>query len=228
MRILTLYGIDIRIDKSFWLLPAGVSAYLAWQFGVEVGLRGFVLILGVFACVIGHELCHSLCAMHFGVRVPAITLYPMGGVASLLRIPKKPAQEFWIALSGPAFNFLLAAALYAPLKAWLGEEVLANPSLSSWGQTISHIYWVNPVLGFFNLLPAFPMDGGRVLRSLLAMKLPYSKATRISVFWGQFFAILFFLFGIWKGFWMLTLVGAYVYFAAEREKRIAQYDATIE
>ena len=122
---------------------------------------------------------------------------------------------------GPLFNFALAAVLFFPLRAWLGREALFSPSLDSWPQALANVFWANPVLGIFNLVPAFPMDGGRIFRSSLARFMNYVSATRISVFLGRFFAILFFLLGLWKHHWMLCLVGVYVFVAASREMKMA-------
>ena len=108
-------GINIRVHFSFIILPALLGGYYGWQYGTEVGLRAFCLVLLVFACVIGHELCHSLRALGFGIKVPVITLNPMGGVATMMRIPREPWQEFWIAIVGPFFNFALAIILFIPL-----------------------------------------------------------------------------------------------------------------
>jgi Zn-dependent protease len=143
----------------------------------------------------------------------------MGGVASMMSIPKDPWKEFSISVVGPFFNFALAAILYFPMLHILGRENMFSPSLESWPRTFANVFWVNPVLGAFNLIPAFPMDGGRIFRSLLSLRLNYIRATRISVILGQFFAILFFLLGVWKNHWMLVLVGFYVYFAASGEMR---------
>ncbi len=216
-RVCRLFGIDIRIHPTFWLLPLGLGTLYAKDYGPEVGLRAASLVLIVFACVLGHELAHSFVARRYGIAVPEITLYPMGGVAGMQHIPRKPSQEFWISIAGPLFNFGLAAVLYFPLLWWLGAENLASPSLGSWPRTMANAFWLNPVLGLFNLIPAFPMDGGRILRALLATRMEYGRATRISARFGLFFAILFFLLGIWKRHWILTLVAAFVYFAASRE-----------
>ena len=219
MRLFTLFGIEVRIDRTFWLLPAALSLWAAAQGGWQTGVRMLVLVLCVFGCVLGHEFTHGWRARSLGIRVPVITLYPMGGVASMMRIPKEPWQEFTISVVGPLFNFFLAFALYFPFLWAIGRENLFSPSLEDWPRTFANVFWVNPVLGLFNLVPAFPMDGGRMFRSLLALKLNYVRATRISVFLGQFFAILFFLLGIWKSHTMLVLVGLYVYFAASNEMR---------
>ena len=216
-----IFGIEFRIHRSFWLTPLALSLWAAKDEGWQAGVRLFVLVLLVFVCVLGHELTHSLRAMSLGIRVPYITLYPMGGVASMSRIPREPSQEFSIAIVGPLFNFALAVLLYFPLVFFIGKETLFSPSLESWPRTFASVFWANPALGLFNLVPAFPMDGGRMLRSALALRLDHLRATRISVFLGRLFAILFFLLGLWKRHWMLVLVGIYVYFAASKEMRMA-------
>ncbi len=227
MKLFSIFGIQVRIDRTFWLLPVGLSLWIGREEGAAVGLRMFILVLGVFLCVIGHELSHSLRARSLGIRVPVITIYPMGGVASMARIPKDPWQEFSISVVGPFFNLILAGVLYFPMLLVMGRENLFSPSLETWPRTFANIFWANPVLAVFNLIPAFPMDGGRIFRALLALRLKYLTATRISVFLGQFFAILFFLLGIWKNRWMLLLVGGYVYFAASKEmKQALQEDST--
>ena len=221
-----IFGIAFRIHRSFWLLPLVLSAWTAHDEGLPNGIRMFILILLVFLCVLGHELSHSLVAMRLGIHVPVITLYPMGGVASMSRIPRDPNQEFLITIVGPLFNFILAAILFYPMWRWLGREDFLNPSLSSWPRMLANVFWVNPVLGFFNLIPAFPMDGGRILRSCLARFMSYARATRFSVFLGCFFAILFLLLGLWKHYWMLGMVGVYVFISASRELRVLKNDRT--
>ncbi len=220
MRFFSVFGIRVEIDRSFWLLPFVLTGWTVWQDGWAVGVRMFVLVLCVFLCVLGHELTHSLRALSLGIRVPVITLYPMGGVASLARIPKDPWQEFSVAIVGPLFNFALAALFYFPMKSWLKQD-LFSPGLDTWPRMFANVFWVNPVLGVFNLVPAFPMDGGRMLRSLLSAKLSYITATRIAVFLGRLFAIIFFVLGVWKNHWMLAMVGIYVFFAASKEMRQA-------
>lgn len=212
-----IFGIEIRVHRTFWLLPLLLSFWIARDEGAQAGVRIFVLVLLIFVCVLGHELAHSLRAKSLGINVPYITLYPMGGVASMQRIPRNPSEEFSISIVGPLFNFALAALLYFPLYFLIGKENLFSPSLESWPRTFANVFWANPTLGLFNLIPAFPMDGGRILRSILAPRLGYRRATRISVFLGVFFAILFFLLGLWKRHWVLVLVGVYVFRSALRE-----------
>lgn len=218
-RLFCLMGIRVMIHPTFFILPLFFAAIYYQDYGLHVALRAFALVLMVFLCVLGHELTHSVAAKFYGINTPEITLYPIGGVASMEKIPKEPRKEFVISVVGPLFNFVLAAILFYPLYWTLGREVLFSPSLASWPQTIANAFWVNPVLGLFNLIPAFPMDGGRILRSGLAMKMNYVKATGISAWVGQFFAIIFILLGLWKQSWMLALVGLYVYFSASGEYR---------
>lgn len=218
LRVLKIFGIRIDIHPTFFLLPLGFGLFYAKDYGWEIGLRIAVLIFLVFVCVLGHELTHSLKAMSFGIRVPVITLYPMGGVASLQRIPRDPKQEFSIAVVGPLFNFALAALLFFPFYFWMGKKDLFSPSLDTWPRTFANLFWMNPILGAFNLIPAFPMDGGRIFRSFLARWMDYAKATRISVFLGYIFAILFALLAlVWKNL-LLLLVAAFVLISATREK----------
>ena len=214
-----IFNIRVRIHLSFFLLPLFLGVYYGWHYGVEIGVRAFCLVLLVFLCVIGHELCHSLKAKSLGIEVPVITLYPMGGVASMMRIPREPWWEFWISVVGPLFNFVLAAVLFLPLYWILGKESFLSPGLESWPRMLANVFWINPVLGAFNLIPAFPMDGGRILRSFLAVRMDYLKATRISVYIGRIFAILFFLSGIYFKVWMLVLIAGFVYFAASKEEK---------
>lgn len=226
-RIGTVAGIPIYIHWSFWLLIVWVIlgsvvgsvfswAYLFWW---------LALIGGLVVSVILHELGHALAARAFDIPTRDITMYPFGGVASLARIPEKPLQELIVALAGPLVNFLLigifftllaltGASLFFSVKALTYAEG-SLLSLHSWLYLLSAM---NGVLALFNLLPAFPMDGGRVLRALLALRLPYMQATQIAAFVGQAFAILFFLVGLY-GNPGLILIGFFVFVAASQEKR---------
>lgn len=216
-RLLRLFGIDIKIHASFLALPVFFAFIYGKDYGWEVGLRAFVLVMLIFACVLGHELSHSLKAKSLGIDVPEINLYLIGGVASMQRIPREPAQEFAISIVGPLFNFALTLVLYFPFVWLIGRQDLFMPSLESWPRMLANVYWANPVLGAFNLIPAFPMDGGRVLRSFLARRMSYRKATGISVMLGQIFAILFALLGLWRHNWMLVLVAVFVFSSASKE-----------
>jgi Zn-dependent protease/predicted transcriptional regulator len=189
---------------------------------VETAVAGLILIVAVFACVVLHEFGHALAARRYGVPTKDITLYPIGGVARLQRIPEQPTQELVVALAGPAVNVVIAA-LIAVGATVLGRPLgpptgLAAPAGHFW----ENLFWINVVLVVFNLLPAFPMDGGRVLRALLAYRLPYATATRIAASVGQGMAILFGLFAIFGGFDpFLLFIALFVYLGAQQEAHAA-------
>ena len=223
-RLFRIFGIDVKIHWTFAFLPAFTGWLYYRDFGLEVALRAVTLVSLVFLCVLAHELTHSFEARRFGIRVPQIVLYPIGGVASMQRIPRDPRQEFTIAIAGPLFNFALALVLFVPFYFLLGKEALFSPSLESWPRTFANLFWMNPVLGLFNLVRAFPMDGGRVLRSVLARRMSYVKATRISVLLGYGFAIIFALVGILYRHWMLTLIGVFIFISGSDEQRHVAFE----
>ncbi|MCM8761498.1 MAG: CBS domain-containing protein, partial [Candidatus Omnitrophica bacterium] len=155
----------------------------------------------------------------FGIKVREITLFPIGGIASIAKVPEKPAQELFISLAGPAFNILVILVFFFPAKIILGPEVLFHPlSTDSWPLTVAYVYWINLVLAVFNLLPAFPMDGGRVLRALLATRLGYQKATKIAVALGHVFALVFAYIGIVRFNVILIVISVFIYMAASNEE----------
>lgn len=209
IKLFEIFGISIEIHITFLLLPL--------LFGFIAGLKGVVLIIGVFICVTLHELSHALQAKRFGVRVDSVVLLPIGGVAAMKSVPEKPSQEFKIAISGPLFNFILAAILFYPAYHLLGPKIFFSPSLKSWPHTLSYLYWLNIILGIFNLLPAFPMDGGRVLRAFLAQRIGFQKATKIAVNFGHIFSLLFVFWGIVTSNFWLIIIAIFVYLAASQE-----------
>ncbi|MEI8344653.1 MAG: site-2 protease family protein, partial [Candidatus Omnitrophota bacterium] len=202
---------EIRINFSFFLLPISLFVYYGRLYGPQVGTRAAVLVTLIFACVLIHELTHCWVASRFGIRTRSITLYLFGGVASLDSISRRPWEEFWISLAGPAANFLLAGVLFLTLRSMLGDAQLWRPSVDAWPNLLTNLLWGNLALGTFNLIPAFPMDGGRIARSLLTGWIGFGKATQISVFLGRVFAILMAVFGVWKGNWLLVLVAVFVF-----------------
>lgn len=209
-------GIPIYVHWTFvvliaWIVAAGASAGGDLATGLAQG--GFVLAL--FACVVLHELGHALTAGRFGVPTSDITLLPIGGVARLQRIPEKPVQELLVALAGPAVNVAIVAALW--LVGVRFPEAADDSSRVLHSGFWPKILLVNVFLAAFNLLPAFPMDGGRVLRALLAIKLPYARATRVAASIGQLMAIAFGLFGLSSGAPMLLFIALFVWIGAEAE-----------
>src|SRR3989338_10265804 len=177
IKLFTVFGISINIHITFFLLLLLV---------LPGGIKWIFIVLAIFTFVTIHELCHSLVARRFGITVREITLFPIGGVAAMTKMPDKPSQELLISIAGPAFNMLVILVFFFPLKYLLGPEILFYPlSTATWGLTLAHLYWINLMLALFNLIPAFPMDGGRVLRALIAIKIGRRRATAIAVGLGQ-------------------------------------------
>ncbi|HEO63660.1 MAG TPA: CBS domain-containing protein [Candidatus Omnitrophica bacterium] len=211
-KILRIFSIDIEIHISFLILPL--------FFFFLYGIKGVFIIAAIFTCVAAHELTHSLVAKSYGIRVARITLLPIGGIAAISSVPQNPKQELAISISGPMFNIALTLLLYLPLRSILGSEVLMHPNPRTWSGAIAYAYWVNPILAGFNLLPAFPMDGGRILRSLLALKFTYKKATRIAVVFGYIFAVIFAFIALsaQPPNFLLLLIALFIFSAASQEE----------
>ena len=189
-RIGTAFGIGIYIHATFWLLPLYVVLQSWSRDGLEMVGMWLALLAAVMGCVVLHELGHALAARYFGIRTRDITLYPIGGVARLERLSEKPVEELLIALAGPAVNVGIAALLF-PLVVLLS---LPGGLLAFWSTALGfflvNLLVTNIVLVGFNLLPAFPMDGGRVLRAILAMPLGRLRATEIAAKVGIAIAVL--------------------------------------
>lgn len=186
---------------------------------------GVLFFLALFGCVLLHEYGHALMARKFGVPTSDITLLPIGGVARLERMPDKPWQEFWVALAGPAVNMVIALILGTYLTFTGGWEPLANLSPAT-GGFAERLLVVNVFLVLFNMLPAFPMDGGRVLRSLLALRMEYARATRIAANLGQGMAVLFGFFGLFANP-MLLLIALFVWVGAAQEAAAAEMKSSL-
>jgi Zn-dependent protease/CBS domain-containing protein len=228
LKIGSVAGIGIFLHWTFLLLVAAIFAYFYVQ-GQSLGaaLSGVGLILAVFLCVVLHELGHALTARRFGVPTRSITLYPIGGLARLERIPAEPMKEFWIAIGGPAVNVVIAAGLALLLLATGGS--FAPDALEAPGtHMIASLMWINAVLAGFNMLPAFPMDGGRVLRALLALRGDYAQATQTAANVGQAMAILFGLIGLVWFNPVLLFIALFVYVGAQQESQQAVYRAFTE
>ncbi|RME68841.1 MAG: CBS domain-containing protein [Verrucomicrobia bacterium] len=219
-KLLRVAGIEIRIHVTFFLL----LAWIGWSYyalgGPEAAVDGIVFILAIFGCVLLHELGHALAARVFGIRTPDITLLPIGGLARLERMPDKPAQELIVALAGPAVNVVIAAILLLTLNTGFNPdylEGLEEPQFT-FGQKLAA---VNVALVLFNLIPAFPMDGGRVLRAILAMFTSYGRATLIAARIGQGLAFVFGFLGL-MGNPMLLFIALFVFLGASQENTMAQ------
>ncbi len=215
------FGIDVIVHWTFLLLIGLlVVAQLLTGSAWAAVAGSTTLLMAVFLCVLLHEFGHALTARAFGIRTHDITLLPIGGLARLERIPENPWQEFWIALAGPAVNVAIVAVLLPVAAALGGVQELMRSDLTAVG-LLTQLISINVALVVFNLLPAFPMDGGRVLRAVLAMFLPYARATNIAAVCGQVMAVLFGIVGFFTN-WMLMLVAFFVYFAARGEAQHVQ------
>ena len=214
-------GIDVKIHVTFFLLLAFVALSYGQLGGLPAAIQGVAFICAVFLCVVLHEFGHALTARRYGIQTPDITLLPIGGVARLEKMPDEPRQEVWVALAGPAVNVVIAIIL------WL---VLGMPSLPDLrvmqfadGNILSKLLVVNVMLVLFNMIPAFPMDGGRVLRALMAMRMSYARATQVAANIGQALAFVGGFLGFLYGHFLLILIAIFIYFGASNEAAFAQF-----
>ncbi len=220
-----LLGIDVHLHVTFLLLLAFIGA-AHWMTGggPQAALAGLLFLSLIFLCVLLHEYGHALMARRFGIATREITLLPIGGVAQLERMPDRPLQELWVALAGPAVNVAIAGGLALWLTLAGGWDPLASLSTTD-GPLLERLLAANLLLVGFNLLPAFPMDGGRVLRALLALRLPYARATRIAARIGQGMAVLFGLVGLFTNP-MLLFIAVFVWLGAAQESAAADLKAS--
>jgi Zn-dependent protease/CBS domain-containing protein len=219
----TIAGIPIRIHATFpLLLVLVVGQSLAEGGGPARAAVMAVLVLTVFACIVLHELGHALTARRFGIRTRDITLLPIGGVARLERIPERPLHEILVALAGPAVNVAIAALLLAVMALFQHVSPARLLALEFRDGFLADLFVINLWLVVFNMIPAFPMDGGRVLRALLATRLDYVRATQIAAGIGQGIAVLFALAGVQAHNPTWFLVALFVFLAAGQEASMAQ------
>ena len=225
-------GIRVQVHWTFVFL-------IAWVVFLEVSrgrdmpaiMLSILFVLVIFGCVVLHELGHALTARRFGISTRKITLLPIGGVASLERMPEKPKQELLVAVAGPAVNVVIAIVLYIifPVNRYLNlepealQEVLSVISPQNF---VFYLFAANVMLVIFNAIPAFPMDGGRVLRALLSMTIDRVQATRIAAALGQLMAVMFFFFGLFSNP-LLILIAIFVYFGAQGENVMVRHLALL-
>ena len=219
-KIARVFGIDLRLHATFFLII--LFGAMQWRhFGTQGMLFGSILMLLLFLCVTLHELGHSVIAQAYGIRVRQIVLLPIGGVAMLDRNPDRPMQELLIAIAGPAVNVVIAALLIAVIL-WQGigngTDFQALLQIASAGPSLDGLLiWLlnaNIVLVLFNMIPAFPMDGGRVFRALLGFFMQWGRATSIAAGVGQFLAIGLGLLALLSGNLFLVLIAVFIFFAA--------------
>jgi Zn-dependent protease/CBS domain-containing protein len=216
-----LAGVDLNIHITFLVL-LGWVALSHWSAGktLDAVVSGVGFILALFACVVLHELGHALAARRFGIATRDITLLPIGGVARLERMPEEPRQELWVALAGPAVNVVIAAALFVWLTLTNSWTPLSQLAVGT-GPFLERIMVVNVYLVLFNLIPAFPMDGGRVLRALLASRMEYLKATQIAAGLGQGLAFMFGIIGLFTNPFLM-FIALFVWIGASQEASAVQ------
>ena len=224
-KIGSAWGIPIELHITFILLIIavfGLSLYSSAESGnlsiFSEQFYSFFLVLGLFFFVVFHEFAHSVVARHYGIKVRKIILYPIGGVSEIEELPDNPAQEWRMAIAGPLTSLVLGFALLAVVL-FTSPQILDLSALTSLtGNFVFDLAVVNILLGAFNLIPAFPMDGGRVFRALLAERMKYSDATRYAVTLGRIFGIAMVVVGfIFPSYFLLILVGIFVYIGASEE-----------
>lgn len=218
-RIGSAWGIPIEIHITFILLMVVVfaSSYPELYF--------FILTMILFVFVVAHELSHSLVAKHYGIRVRRIVLYPMGGVSQIDEIPEKPSIEWRMAIAGPLTSFVFGGVLFA-LDQVVSIKTPTVPSLLVAGRLMLDLARINLALGAFNLIPAFPMDGGRVLRALLAERVKFSDATRYAASIGKLLGMVMAFLGVFYDLWLI-IIGLFIYVGATEEAESTILSTTI-
>src|SRR5688572_17016673 len=233
LRILTVSGIGIYVHITFLILVAWIGAMFFQSGGAVHAFHGVGLILAVFACVILHELGHALTAQRFGIRTKDIILLPIGGVARLERIPREPGREFLIAIAGPLVNVVIASLLYVTFRVTIpgfrtGEidpELFRTPGLVTF---LRQLFWINVGMVVFNMLPAFPMAGGRILGSALASVMDYTQAPRVAAFIGQGVAVIMGIYAMFHPLPLLFIVAVFVFLGAAGEAAAVQLRAAFQ
>ena len=226
IKIGKIFGIDVRMHITFALLIIWV-ALIHWRQGqsVTAAVAGVIFILAIFLCVLLHEFGHALTARRYGIQTRDIILLPIGGVARLERLPTNPLQELWVALAGPAVNIVIAAVLFVWLKLTSAFEPIGAITITT-GPFFERILMVNLFLVAFNMIPAFPMDGGRVLRAVLASRIEYSRATQIAASIGQGIAVFFGFLGLFFNPFLL-FIAFFVWIGASQEAGMAQMQSAV-
>jgi Zn-dependent protease len=225
-KLARIAGIDVYVHATFLMVVAWI-ALVYWNESqrVEAVVEGVGFILALFTCIVLHEFGHALTARHYGIRTRDITLLPIGGLARLERMPEEPAQELWVALAGPAVNVVIAVLLFVWLQVsgvWESVDQLGVAI----GGFAERIMMANVFLAGFNLLPAFPMDGGRALRALLATRMEYTRATQRAALIGQGMAIFFGFIGL-QGNPMLIFIALFVWIGAGQEASMVQMKSSL-
>ena len=219
-KLFSVAGTAVRIHLTFFLLLAWIAAIHYTSGGTAAAVDGVLFIVLLFVCVVLHEFGHVFAARRYGIRTSDVTLLPIGGLASLERMPEKPSQEIVVALAGPAVNLVIALVLVLVLGARFDLSQMTQLQEAT-STLMGRLAAANVALFVFNLIPAFPMDGGRVLRALLATQLGYTRATRVAATIGQGLAFLFALLGL-LGNPLLILIAVFIFLAASGEAGYVQ------
>lgn len=220
-KIARIKGIDVYIHTTFIFLVAWFGYYYWQAFGtVAAAINGMVYIVALFSCVVLHEFGHALVGRRYGIVTRKITLLPIGGVASMDKLPENPLEEIKVALAGPAVNVVIAALLWLWLQ--LNQVDISEQALLETGGPFAfRLMVVNIILVLFNLLPAFPMDGGRVLRGVLALRMKHHIATEKAALIGQRFALFFGFLGLFYNPFLI-LIAVFLWFGAAMENQAEQ------
>lgn len=228
--LIRIKGIDVKVHLTFVLIL--IWAAYRWSTSTGEGIMGaifgVVATLLLFLSVTLHEFAHSLQALKYGIPVHDITLMPMGGLARIEEIPEEPGKEIRLAIAGPLVNFIIAALLFGvglllDTRAIISlDELYRSMGQVSWNGLLAYLTMTNLLLGLFNLVPAYPMDGGRILRALLAKRMGRAKATQIATIIGQGLAFLMGLWGFMNGSYTLVLVAIFVWMGAGGENKDVQ------
>jgi len=221
IKLFSVGGTAVRMHLTFLLLLGWIAA-VQWMRGtLQDAIAGVAFIIVLFACVLLHEFGHIVAGRRYGIRTPDVTLWPIGGIASMERMPEKPSQEIVVALAGPAVNAVIAFVLIVALGLRFDLEQM-TPIEVIQSSFVAQIAAANIILLVFNLIPAFPMDGGRVLRAALAMKLGNARATQVAAIVGQILAVVFAVLGL-MGNPVLVLIAIFIFLAARGEAGYAQF-----
>ncbi len=226
-----VFDINLAIHWTFLILIGWIFIqYYRQNNDPYQALLGVLFIIGIFVCVTLHELGHALTAKRFDIQTKGITLFPIGGIAQLERMPEKPGQELWVAFAGPLVNVGIAFLLWILLVLFNGipttVDVDTLQNLGGMGFWFN-LFLANVILAVFNLIPAFPMDGGRVLRALLSYRFDRGKATRIAASIGQLLAIFFVFLGFIGNIWLI-FIGVFIYLGAGGEASFETSKSALE
>ncbi|HSQ57109.1 MAG TPA: site-2 protease family protein [Gemmata sp.] len=231
IKIARIAGIDVYMHLTFLILLGWIAiSYYLPNHSIDAAIQGVLFILAVFTTIVLHELGHALTARRYGIQTRDITLLPIGGVARLARMPDDPKQELLVAIAGPMVNVVIAILLWIGIvltRGFTPLEQLVKEQPGVAGTFAERLFLVNVFLVVFNAIPAFPMDGGRVLRAILAMTMDYVRATHIAAIIGQGIAFLFAIVGLFAPNLILMFIALFVWMGAAAEASMAEMRAAI-